>query len=97
MTKISMKSLLGASSAVVIAAISLTPAAHAQMQPGYTAAQPGYAEPAPMAPAPQQNSYIAPQPNADVPQQNAYVPPPAATEPSQLRPMESRYPGPKLN
>jgi hypothetical protein len=90
MTKISMKSLLGASSAVVIAAISLTPAAHAQMQPGY-------AEPAPMAPAPQQNSYIAPQPNADVPQQNAYVPPPAATEPSQLRPMESRYPGPKLN
>jgi hypothetical protein len=100
MTKISMKALLGASTAAVIAVISLTSAAHAQGQPGTMNGEPGYTnaapqmgpadQPAGMAPAPQQNGYG--------PQQNAYVPPqPGTTEPSQLHQMDPRYPGPKLH
>jgi hypothetical protein len=91
MTRISVKFLLGASTAAVIAAMSLAPAAYAQGQPGYMspapqggpAGQPGY-----MVPAPQQNGYG--------PQQNAYLPPPENAPPQFPQP-DGRYPGPKLN
>jgi hypothetical protein len=93
-----MKALLGASSLAVIAAISLTPAAQAQEQPGtmpgtMNAAppQPGVmssvGQPAVMAPAPQQ-----------YPPQNAYAPAmQGETQPSELHQVNPRYPGPKLN
>jgi hypothetical protein len=88
-----MKVLLGASTAVVIAAISLAPAAYAQGQPGYMSPAPQAApagQPGSMAPAPQENGYGM--------QQNAYIPPPAATSaPPQFPQPAGRYPGPKLN
>jgi len=98
MTRISMKFLLGAGTAAVIAAISLAPAAYAQGQPGYMspapqegpAGPPGY-----MAPMPQQDGY-GPQQNGYGPQQNAYLPPPASMPPQFPQP-DGRYPGPKLN
>jgi hypothetical protein len=93
MTRISMKALLGASSVAVIAAISLTPAAHAQGQPGYTEAMPP--QPGMMPPAGQPG--MAPPPGYG-PQQNAYLPPVAGTsDPNQFHQVNTRYPGPKLN
>jgi uncharacterized lipoprotein len=89
MTKISMKLLLGASTAAMIAAISLAPATHAQDQPGYANTTP-QAQPAPMAAPDQQNGYAQPQ-TASVPQTQG------TTDPSALQQMNPRYPGPKLN
>jgi hypothetical protein len=95
MTRISMKFLLGASAAAVIAAISLAPAAYAQGQPGYmspTPEQNGYPSSA------QQATYPSPQqPYGYGPQQNAYLPPPGPSAPPQFPQPDGRYPGPKVN
>lgn len=89
MTRISMKALLGASTAAVIAAISLAPPASAQGQPGYMTPMP-QAQPGSMPPAPQPNGYMPPQ--------SAYAPPQqGTTEPIQLNQVNTRYPGPKVN
>jgi len=82
MTRISMKALLGASTAAVIAAISLAPAASAQGQPGYMTPMP-QAQPGSMPPAPPPNGYIPPQQGTAVP--------------IQLNQDNARYPGPKVN
>jgi hypothetical protein len=90
MTRISMKALLGAGSLAVISAISLTPAAHAQGQPGTMSTAPGVVPPA------GEPGYMAP--NGYAPQQNAYLPPPAAASaPPQFPQPAGRFPGPKLN
>jgi hypothetical protein len=97
MTRISMKFLLGASSAAVIAAVSLAPAAQAQdyMQ---GQGQPGYMSTAPQAqPGMQPGLAPAPQPYGYAQPQNAYAPPQGTAAPADLQQMNARYPGPKLN
>ena len=90
--KVSMKFLLGASTAAVIAAISLAPAAHAQGQPGYMSTAPGVTPPA------EEPGYTASQQNGYSPQQqNAFVPPQAVSAPPQFPQPTGRYPGPKLH
>jgi len=98
MTKISMKALFAAGSLAVVAAISLSPAAHAQGQPGTMTAPPPppgpmntMGQPGPMAPVPQPSGY------GYAPQQNSYIPPAATSGPSELIQANPRYPGPKIN